>query len=134
MEDNERLARALGLNVVEGWALSIDGGDTYTYRGGERHPHGARPAMLIVDAPDDDPRPIPDYTGSLDACAEAEAEIARRGLGDAYARALCYIVGIPIAEHENWYDPSVDVEHDLFLLITAPPEARVRAMLRALEG
>lgn len=68
-------------------------------------------------------RPSP--SRNLDVCAEFEAEIERRGLQRQYLTDLCLSLGIGPA-------PSPD---EMFRLITAPPSARVAAMLRALgEG
>jgi hypothetical protein len=69
-----------------------------------------------------------------DLVALAEEQMAERGLGDAYSRVLCEVVGVEIVEHEGWYDPSVDADGDLIRLITAPPEARVKAMLAVLSA
>jgi hypothetical protein len=66
-----------------------------------------------------------------DAVRAAEAEVIRR-VGEAYSRALCAEAGVKIFEIEGWYDPTVYAE-DLADLLTAPPEVRVRAMLRVLS-
>lgn len=98
-------------------------------------------------------RRLPDFTTSLDACAEAEAEIARRDLTNQYAAELVRLLGPQIFADEltlegaytygNRAILSFDREHRavftatgpaLFVLITAPPEARVRAMLEVLKG
>lgn len=66
-----------------------------------------------------------------DAIRAAEAEIARRGLLEEYADVLACNIGayvLPVSHQP----PSVDYAA-LGALITAPPEARVRAMLAVLQ-
>jgi hypothetical protein len=97
----------------------------------------------------DDAAEIADLT----AIAEAEAEIARRDLTNQYVAELVRLLGPQIFADEltlegaytygNRAILSFDREHRavftatgpaLFVLITAPPEARVRAMLEVLKG
>lgn len=78
------------------------------------------------------PWSLPHYSTSLDACATAEADLARRGLQRAYVMALLNEVSAE-PEHAGrnlWY---ADHE-DFFAITTAPPAARVRAMLRTVEA
>jgi hypothetical protein len=72
-----------------------------------------------------------DFSGDpRDIVAEAEAEIARRGLAIPYAQIVRGMLD------GAWYTtpegPLADGAD--FDLLTAPPEVRVRAMLRILEG
>ena len=135
MDDNERLARALGLTLVHGWAQWIEGELLLSIEEPDKAfgTYDAEPAWLIVDG--DKLRLVPPYTTSLVACAEAEAEIARRGLGEQYAVALCAALSVEIS-HINNYDDTVVIgsESELFAITTAPPEARVRALLKVLEA
>lgn len=86
----------------------------------------------------DDP---PDYTMQA-SLSKAEAEIARRGLSERYAETLAAEIGgeLTPAPYEGGLlrtsagDYWLDTEF-LARLITAPPDVRVRALLRALgEG
>ncbi len=72
--------------------------------------------------------------GQDDAIRTAEAEIARRGLMDKYTEALR--AQFPPLWHNNLHDGECACWLDtdvLEALITAPPEARVRAMLEVLK-
>lgn len=65
----------------------------------------------------------PDYCHDINACAEAEREIAEWGLGSKYAVAIGRMLNIrrPLF----WCD--------IFTAMTASPETRARALLKVLE-
>lgn len=71
--------------------------------------------------------PVPTYSADLNACAEVEAEIARRGLQTEYVDTLLYLT-----ERATQFPP-FDHAH-LFALATATPEQRCRAALAAVRG
>jgi hypothetical protein len=77
---------------------------------------------------------LPFFSTDHNACAKAEAEIARRGLRALYVEELFEVL-FPRSEHAPpWAAPYDGDGRDFaFALITAPPEARVRAMLAVLE-
>jgi hypothetical protein len=64
-----------------------------------------------------------------DVIDDAEAEIARRGLQADYLIALTGDLGFNLNAV-----PVSDLPPLLWALLTAPPDVRARAMLRALEG
>lgn len=74
------------------------------------------------------PWSVPHYSTSLDACAEAEAELARRGLSKYYVEALASDLSIT-AETMREHGAAA-----LWQALTAPPAVRVRAMLRTVEA
>jgi hypothetical protein len=139
MDDNERLARALGSTLVRGWVQQVEGEMLLTTEDpGKYDIYQSEPALLITDG--DRLRLIPPYAQSLGACAEAEAEIARRGLIEKYTTELLEEVN----PEAGIYHSAIEVETHIgahrdgwslvFAIATAPPDVRVRAMLKVLEG
>jgi hypothetical protein len=83
---------------------------------------------------------IPEFSRFRDHCAIAEAEIARRGLQEAYMESLAAEFGGTLNAdpygaglmRDTYGDRWLDSEF-LWRILTAPPEVRVRAMLAALS-
>lgn len=109
---NERIAKALGwtcrkVKMMYGGFAEADG------------------PVIEVDTwfcPDGSTYKRPDYCNDLNACAEAERMIAKRGLAWEYMQKLIGLVGIPQT-----------CSRDAFELVTAPPETRARALVEVLE-
>ena len=100
---NERVARE-----VMGWKLNVNASGVYA------RTQSGQTAI------------IPDFEHSLDACALAEAEIERRGLSEAYMRAVA-------ALWRNCVTPSLPANYINWFILRLTPAQRCNAMLAAVS-